>query len=51
MNHPIDTEPANHAREYSKHLKLLDTLVDKIIKRLNNNGCSAIISDEKLLLW
>ncbi|MGB7061757.1 MAG: hypothetical protein WBF13_05315 [Candidatus Zixiibacteriota bacterium] len=43
------TRQSSSASEDSKHLKLLDTLVDKIIKRLNNNGCSAIIWDDQLL--
>ena len=51
MNHPTDRDPETSRGEDSKHLKLLDTLVNKIIRTLNNNECSAIIWDDQLLLW
>jgi len=53
MNHPIDRDPescrgadAESCRsEDSKHLKLLETLIDKIIKRLEENSCQPKIRD------
>ena len=45
MNHPIDREPEISPREDSKHLKLLETLIDKIIKRLEDNSCQPKIRD------
>ncbi|MCK4403690.1 MAG: hypothetical protein KAW02_01245 [candidate division Zixibacteria bacterium] len=45
MNHPIDRDPQISPREDSKHLKLLETLIDKIIKKLDNNSCQPKIRD------
>jgi hypothetical protein len=53
MNHPIDPDPETHPRvdlelcrsEDSKHLKLLETLIDNIIKRLEENSCQPKIRD------
>jgi len=45
MNHPIDSDPAISRTDDSKHLKLLETLIDKIIKRLDNNSCQPKIRD------
>jgi len=46
MNHPIDAGPEISPREDSKRLKLLDTLIDKIIQRMDDNSW-----DDQLLLW
>ena len=45
MNHPIDSDPAISRTEDSKHLKLLETLIDKIIERLDDNSCRPKIRD------
>jgi hypothetical protein len=45
MNHPIDRDPEIYRRENSKHLKLLETLIDKIIKRLNDNSFEPKVRD------
>ena len=45
MNHPIDSDPETNPSESSKHLKLLETLIDKIIKRLDDNSCQPKIRD------
>jgi hypothetical protein len=53
MSHPIDCDPEISPRvdpelcrrEDSKHLKLLETLIDKIIKRLEENSCQPKIRD------
>ncbi len=53
MNHPIDCDPEISRRvhpelcrrEDSKHLKLLETLIDKIIERLHDNSCQPKIRD------
>jgi hypothetical protein len=45
MNHPIDCDPETDPREDSKHLKLLETLIDNIIKRLEENSCQPKIRD------
>ena len=53
MNHPIDLDPESNRRadpetnprKDSKRLKLLDTLVDKIIERLDHNSCQPKIRD------
>ncbi len=45
MNHPIDSDSKTSPREDSKHLKLLETLIDKIIERLEDNSCQPKIRD------
>ncbi len=45
MNHPIDSDPEIDPRESSKHLKLLETLIDNIIKRLEDNSCEPKVRD------
>ncbi|NIM98750.1 MAG: hypothetical protein GTO24_11930, partial [candidate division Zixibacteria bacterium] len=53
MNHPIDRDPEIYRRvnpelcrrESSKHLKLLETLIDKIIKRLEDDSFEPKIRD------
>ena len=45
MNHPIDSDPAISRTDDSKHLKLLETLIDKIIERLHDNSCQPKIRD------
>jgi len=45
MNHPIDCDPEISRTEDSKHLKLLETLIDKIIQRLEENSCQPKIRD------
>ncbi len=45
MNHPIDSDPAISRTEDPKHLKLWDTLIDKMIKRVEDNSCRPQIRD------
>ena len=45
MNHPIDTDPEISPSPDSKRLKLLDTLIDKIIQRMDDNSCQPKIRD------
>ena len=45
MNHPIDCDPEIYRRENSKHLKLLEKLIDNIIKRLEDNSCQPKVRD------
>ena len=45
MNHPIDPDPETDLSESSKHLKLLETLIDKILKRLEDDSCQPKIRD------
>jgi len=45
MNHPIDPDPETYREEDSTRLKLLDTLIDKIIQRMNDNSCQPKIRD------
>jgi hypothetical protein len=45
MNHPIDSGPETHPRHDSKRLKLLDTLVEKIIQRLDDDSCQPKVRD------
>ncbi|MGB7061713.1 MAG: hypothetical protein WBF13_05080 [Candidatus Zixiibacteriota bacterium] len=45
MNHPIDLDPESCRRKHSKRLKLLDTLIDKIIQRMDDNSCQPKIRD------
>ena len=45
MNHLIDTDPDSSRREDPKHLKFLEILIDKIIKRLEENSCEPKIRD------
>jgi hypothetical protein len=36
MRHRINSDPENFLSQHSKQLKLLETLIDKTIKRLEN---------------
>ena len=51
MNHLIDTDdetiedPESYRREDSKHLKLLEILIEKSIKRLEDKSCKPRIQD------
>ena len=45
MNHPSDPDPETNPSEDSKRLKLLDTLIDKIIQRMDDNSCQPKIRD------
>jgi len=44
-NHPIHPGPETQPRLNSKYLKLLDTLIDTIIKRLEDNSCQPKVRD------
>jgi macrodomain Ter protein organizer (MatP/YcbG family) len=46
MNHAIDLDLETWRGKDSKRLKLLDTLVDKIVQRMDDNSW-----DDQLLLW
>ena len=45
MNHSVDPDPETGPREDSKRLKLLDTLIDKIIQRIDDDSCQPKIRD------
>lgn len=50
MNHPIDTGPETDARTNSKQLKLLETLIDNIIERLQDKSCKPKVRDALLAI-
>jgi len=45
MNHPIDYDPEISRREDTKHSKLLDILIEKSIKRLEDKSYKPTIQD------
>jgi hypothetical protein len=45
MNHLFDTDPESCQKEDPKDLKLLEILIDKTIKRLEENSCEPKIRD------
>ena len=45
MNRPIDADPESGPTADSKHLKFLEILIAKIIKRLEDNSCQPKIRD------